>query len=157
MLAADEIGEVPAAPVRRPWKPGEGTLVTLRGDTDPTPTPALGTGYLGSVWRWFPRPEAGKGVPGEVVTVQCPMSQKMTVLRVGGKVASVPGQSNSDPGEVVQTSGKVAVVSGMPLGEAPRTSPPVSMGPFGALYEFHLLQSNLFATPVFLPVLPREW
>lgn len=24
MLAADEIGEVPAAPVRRPWKPGKG-------------------------------------------------------------------------------------------------------------------------------------
>ena len=46
MLAADDIGEVPAAPVRRPWNPGEGTLVTLRGGTDPTSAP--GTGYLGS-------------------------------------------------------------------------------------------------------------
>lgn len=108
------------------------------------------------MWQWFPRSEAVKGVPGEVVTVQCPMSQKMTVLRVGGKVASVLGQGNLDPGEVVQTSGEVAVVSGMPLGEAPGTSPPDTTRPFGALYEFHLRESNLFATPVSLPVLPRE-
>lgn len=88
--------------------------------------------------------------------MQCPMSQKMTLLRVGGKVASVSGQGNLDPGEVVQTSGEVAIVSGMPLGEAPGMSPPDTTRPFGALYEFHLRESNLFATPVSLPVLPRE-
>lgn len=45
----------------------------------------------------------------------------MTVLRVGGKVDSVSWQGNWEPGEVVQISGKVAVValgkwSEVPLG-----------------------------------------
>lgn len=86
-----------------------------------------------------PSARGSQGRPGEVVAVQCPMSQKMTVLRVGGKVASVSRQGNSDPGEVDWISGKVTVVSGMPVGEAPRTSPPDSTGPFGVLYEFRLL------------------
>jgi hypothetical protein len=61
MLAADDIGEVPAAPVRRPWKPGEGTLVTLRGGTDPTSAP--GTGYLGSGLAVVPTAGSRQGSP----------------------------------------------------------------------------------------------
>lgn len=34
MLLAAEIGKAPATPVRRPWWPGEGTLVAQGSGTD---------------------------------------------------------------------------------------------------------------------------
>lgn len=48
MLPADEIGRVSAAPVRCPWKPGEGTLVTLWGGTD------LPRGIIPAKLTWEP-------------------------------------------------------------------------------------------------------
>lgn len=54
MLPAAEIGKAPAAPVRRPWWPGEGTLVARGGGTD------LPKEIASVRWPWR---------PGDVVSV----------------------------------------------------------------------------------------